>query len=246
MTQNPNNPQHHPDVPQWVTRIQEPPHTAQPAGPAASMGPTGSPGEQQWQAARQGGAVPGTPGSAPGVGSPRYAVPGNPGNPAPGAPGAANAVPAEATAARKGKAGDGRPSNLMLAGAGTLLAVLAFLGGTAVGHAWGSSGATDQTQLPGGGRFRQFPGQGQQPGQGTVPGQGNQQGQGTVPGQGTQPGTGTQQGQGTVPGQGGFRRGQGTVPGQGTDPNQVPQNTGGTTQNSGTSPGQSTGQLRTT
>jgi hypothetical protein len=30
----------------------------------------------------------------------------------------------------------GRPSNLMLAGAGSILAVLAFLGGMAVGHSW--------------------------------------------------------------------------------------------------------------
>jgi hypothetical protein len=83
------------------------------------------------------------------------------------------------------RAADGRPSGLVLAGAGSLLAVLAFLGGTAVGHAWGGSGDSQQQQFPGGG-FRQFPGQGTQPGQGSQQGQGNQQGQGTQPGLGTQ------------------------------------------------------------
>jgi hypothetical protein len=56
---------------------------------------------------------------------------------------------------------------LALAGAGSVLAVLAFLGGTAVGHAWGSgSDGTEQTQFggPGGGRMRQFPGNQQNPG----------------------------------------------------------------------------------
>ena len=55
----------------------------------------------------------------------------------------------------------GRASGLALAGAGCLLAALAFLGGTAVGHAWGSSGSgTEQTQFNGpGGGFRQPPGQ---------------------------------------------------------------------------------------
>jgi hypothetical protein len=91
------------------------------------------------------------------------------------------------------KAAGSRPSGLVLAGAGSLLAVLAFLGGTAVGHAWGGSSGTTPTQFGPGGGGRQFPGQ-----QGQVPGQGPQ---GTVPGQG--------QGQGTVPGQG-----QQSAPGQ--------------------------------
>ncbi|TDD15380.1 hypothetical protein E1218_31585 [Kribbella turkmenica] len=79
--------------------------------------------------------------------------------------------------------GDGRPGNLALAGAGSVLAVLAFLGGTAVGHAWDGP-ATQQDQFGGQGGGRQFPGQqgqqGQAPGQqGQVPGQ-----QGQAPGQG--------------------------------------------------------------
>ena len=112
--------------------------------------------------------------------------------------------------------GGGRPSNLRLAGAGGLLAVLAFLGGMAVGHSWdGTSNQQNQFGGPGGG---QFPGrQGQFPGQGTGQGQGNTgQGQGNT-GQGN-----TGQGQGTVPGQ----QGQGTQPGTGT------QNSGGQTQTS--------------
>jgi hypothetical protein len=61
-------------------------------------------------------------------------------------------------------------SGLALAGAGLVLAVLAFLGGTAVGHAWGTGSAgNEQTQFggPGGGGMRQFPGNQQQqpPGQ---------------------------------------------------------------------------------
>lgn len=64
----------------------------------------------------------------------------------------------------------GRGKNgLAMAGAGLVLAGLAFLGGTAVGHAWGSgSTGNEQTQFggPGGGGTRQFPGN-QQPGQGT-------------------------------------------------------------------------------
>jgi hypothetical protein len=98
-----------------------------------------------------------------------------------------------------------------------LLAVLAFVGGMAVGHSWDGT-STQQNQFPGGGGFGRFPGQGNGPGQGTTgqgnngTGQGNNaqgntgqgntgqgqgstgQGQGTVPGQGTQPGTGTQSG----------------------------------------------------
>ncbi|MFG1816263.1 hypothetical protein ACGFIF_21085 [Kribbella sp. NPDC049174] len=105
-------------------------------------------------------------------------------------------APAAGHQAEEGKGkGDGRPSNLVLAGAGSLLAVLAFLGGTAVGHAWdGSSTQQNQFGGPGGGGGRQFPGQQGQ--QGQVPGQGTNgqgQGQGTVPGQGNQPSTGTGQ-----------------------------------------------------
>jgi hypothetical protein len=80
-----------------------------------------------------------------------------------------------------GKGGD-RPSNLVLAGAGSLLAVLAFLGGAAVGHAWDGFN-TQQNQFGGPGGGRQFPGQqgqqGQVPGQGTMLDQGNQSGTGT-------------------------------------------------------------------
>ncbi len=106
----------------------------------------------------------------------------------------AAAASAEAVAGHKesGAKAGGRPSNLVLAGAGSLLAVLAFLGGTAVGHAWDGS-STQQNQFGGpGGGGRQFPGQQGQ--QGQVPGQGmNGQGQdqGSVPG--NQPSTGTGQ-----------------------------------------------------
>jgi hypothetical protein len=143
---------------------------------------------------------------------------------------AANSQAAPAAVAGKGRwrSSDGKPTGLALAGAGSLLAVLAFLGGTAVGHAWGGSTGTDQTQFGGpggGGRFRQLPGQ-------TVPGQGGTGQGGTGQGQG-----GTGQGQGTLPNQ----QGQGTVPG--TQPS-----TG--TQDSGQQqlPGQtqSNGQTRTT
>ena len=106
-----------------------------------------------------------------------------------------DAVPGAPAPGGKSKSSDGKPSGLILAGAGSLLAVLAFLGGTAVGHAWGSGGATQQTQFPGGGRFPQ----------GQLP-------NGQVPG-GQQPG---QQAPGTVPS---------TPPTTGTDPNQVPQQT---------------------
>ncbi len=70
-----------------------------------------------------------------------------------------------------------RPSGKVLAGAGSMVAVLAFLGGMAVGHAWdGSSSGTNQFGGPRGGGFRQMPGQN---GQGGVPQQGQgQQGQG--------------------------------------------------------------------
>jgi hypothetical protein len=69
------------------------------------------------------------------------------------------------------------PSGLLLAGAGSVLAALAFLGGTAVGHAWGTGSAgNEQTQFggPGGGGMRQFPGNQQ-----NLPNQQNQPGQGT-------------------------------------------------------------------
>jgi hypothetical protein len=66
------------------------------------------------------------------------------------------------------------PSGLALAGAGSILAVLAFLGGTAVGHAWGSGSAgNEQTQFGGPGGGRQFPGNQQNPQ--NQPGQGTQQ-----------------------------------------------------------------------
>jgi hypothetical protein len=92
-------------------------------------------------------------------------------------------APAEPSAAQSGT-GDKRPSTVVLAGAGSLLAVLAFLGGMAVGHSWDGT-TNQQTQVPGG----QFP-RGQFPGQGN--GQGNVNGrvQGTVPGQGNVQGSG--------------------------------------------------------
>jgi hypothetical protein len=71
-------------------------------------------------------------------------------------------------------------SNRMLAGAGSLLAVLAFLGGMAVGHSWdGSSNQQNQFGGPGTG----FRGGQQQPGQQQVPGQQQLPGQQQVPGQ---------------------------------------------------------------
>lgn len=74
---------------------------------------------------------------------------------------------------------EARPSGKVLAGAGSLVAVLAFLGGMAVGHAWDGS-STGTTTGPGGG-FRQFPGQGT--GQGGGPGQQVQPGQQVPQGQ---------------------------------------------------------------
>jgi hypothetical protein len=185
MTQNPNSPQYAPDVPQWIAGSQPPPADQHP-------------GAQQ--------AVTQHAGAQPPVGQQSHA--GQPAGDTQGAP--------AATGMGRWRSSDGKPTGLALAGAGSLLAVLAFLGGTAVGHAWGGTAGTDQTQFggPGGGRFRQLPGQTQggtgQGGTGTVPGQGNQQGQGTVPGQGTdpnqvpstQPSTGTQDsGQQQLPGQ---------------------------------------------
>jgi hypothetical protein len=110
-------------------------------------------------------------------------------NPGP-VPPPATAAPA---AAPSPEAGGKRPSTVVLAGAGSVLAVLAFLGGMAVGHSWdGTSTQQNQFGGPGGG---QFPGQRGGPGTGQNgfgQGQGSNGQQGTVPGQGTQPGTGTQ------------------------------------------------------
>jgi hypothetical protein len=135
-----------------------------------------TPTEQQWQAARQA-AQPGQPGQ---LGQPD--------------PGRVQPVGAHAKETLSGM-----PSGLVMAGAGTILAVLAFLGGTAVGHAWGSSGSTDPGQFGGPGRFQN----GQAPQQGQVPQQGGtQQGQGFQPGQGTRSRRfpQNQNGQGTTPG----------------------------------------------
>jgi hypothetical protein len=167
-----------------------------PGGPTPSTHP-GAPGnETQWQAARAGNA--GTPDDTTAIPTTSDAA----GGPLPGA----GSTAAQQEDDGKGQ-GDGRPSNLVLAGAGSLLAVLAFLGGTAVGHAWDGFNTQQNQGGPGGGG-RQFPGfpgqQGQVPGQGTTG-----QGQGTVPGQG-QGATG--QGQGTT------GQGQGTVPDQGAQP----------------------------
>lgn len=135
--------------------------------------PAGADPENQWQAARAASNPPAPPPAHP------SAPPAHLGTP-------------QAAGVGEGKSG-GRPGNLMLAGAGSLLAVLAFLGGMAVGHSWDGT-PTQQNQFgPGGGR--QFPGQGNGQGgagQGTVPGQ---QGQGTQPGTGTQPGSGSSGGQ---------------------------------------------------
>jgi hypothetical protein len=124
----------------------------------------------------------------------------------PGAPGpqpAGPSLPGSSASGAQQQTGDGkggdRPSNLVLAGAGSLLAVLAFLGGAAVGHAWDGFN-TQQNQFGGPGGGRQFPGQQGQ--QGQLPGQ-DGQGQGT-----------TGQGQGTM-GQGQGTTGQGTMPDQG-------------------------------
>jgi hypothetical protein len=188
-------------VPHWVAGTQHP--IAQPQQQGAA--------EQQWLHARQanpaqaGGQVVGHAGTQPETQA----------APPTGVPAGGHEAAGQAQAVTKGGKADGRPSGLVLAGAGSLLAVLAFLGGTAVGHAWGSSGGTGQTQFngPGGGGFQQFPGQGT--GQGTQPGQGT--------GQGTLPNQGTQQGQGTVPNQG-TQQGQGTVPNQGTQQGQTTTN----------------------
>jgi hypothetical protein len=102
-------------------------------------------------------------------------------NPGPVPPPASASATAATAPSASPEAGGKRPSTVMLAGAGSVLAVLAFLGGMAVGHSWdGTSTQQNQFGGPGGG---QFPGQ---------RGQGGNGQQGTVPGQGTQPGTGTQ------------------------------------------------------
>lgn len=106
--------------------------------------------------------------------------------------------PAPPEAAKPEGTKGGRPSTLMLAGAGSILAVLAFLGGMAVGHSWdGTSNQQGQFGDPGGGFRGGFP---QGNGQGN--GQGTGLGQGTLPNQSQ---GGTQQGQGTgtqqIPGQ---------------------------------------------
>ncbi|MEV5960192.1 hypothetical protein AB0L70_00430 [Kribbella sp. NPDC051952] len=80
-----------------------------------------------------------------------------------------------------------RPSTVVLAGAGSVLAVLAFLGGMAVGHSWdGTSTQQNQFGGPGGGQFPGQRGTGQNgTGQnGFGQGQGSNGQQGTVPGQG--------------------------------------------------------------
>jgi hypothetical protein len=102
--------------------------------------------------------------------------PNQPVDPAPAFPGSGAAPAAAAPVSEKAS---GRPSGIVLAGAGSLVAVLAFLGGMAVGHAWDGA-STGTTTGPGGG-FRQFPGQGQ--GQGGAPGQQVPPGQ-VQPGQG--------------------------------------------------------------
>lgn len=138
MTQNPNSPQHTPDAPQWIAGNQPPPEQQAAAQPLEG---------QQPSAGQQAAAQP-TVVQQPIAGQP------------------AGQGVAAATGKGRWRSSDGKPTGLVLAGAGSLLAVLAFLGGTAVGHAWGGSAGTGQTQFggPGGG---QFPGQGGQfPGQG--------------------------------------------------------------------------------
>lgn len=99
-----------------------------------------------------------------------------------------------------GQVGRGRPGNLVLAGAGSILAVLTFLGGMAVGHSWdGSSNQQGQFGGPGGG-FRGGPGQSNTTGQngtgqnGTGQNGVGQDGSGIGQGNGTDPGQGSQQG----------------------------------------------------
>jgi hypothetical protein len=190
MTQNPQSPQYTPELPQWIAGNQPSPDTQQPAvapQPPAAQEPSAAhqPSVAQQSAAAQ---QP-TAAQQPPVVQQQSEAP-------------------VATGKRRWKSPDGKPTGLALASAGSLLAVLAFLGGTAVGHAWGGTSSTDQTPFggPGGGRFRQFPGQTQNgTGQGTVPGQ--QQ----LPGQ--QQGTGQQQGSGQQ-GSGQQGSGQQQLPGQ--------------------------------
>jgi hypothetical protein len=179
MTQNTN-----PPIPEGPAHR----FTNQPGAPSPSTHPGDGAGGAPVPGAAEAAAGP-LPGAAGSAGSAAQ------GGSAPaGAYGGVYGEPAAAqqAGARNGE-GDSRPSNLVLAGAGSLLAVLAFLGGTAVGHAWDGFNTQQNQGGPGGGRqFPQFPAQqGQQGQQGQVPGQGmNGQGQGT-----------TGQGQGTVPGQ---------------------------------------------
>lgn len=100
------------------------------------------------------------------------------------------------------RSGDGpRPGRLVLAGAGSILAVLAFVGGMAVGHSWdGSSNQQGQFGGPGGGFRGGFPGQGNGTGQngtgqnGTGQNGTGQNGSGIGQGNGVDPGQGSQQG----------------------------------------------------
>jgi hypothetical protein len=65
--------------------------------------------------------------------------------------------------------GSQRPGNVVLAGAGSVLAVLAFLGGMAVGHSWDGT-SNQQNQFGGPGRGGGFQGNGQGPGTQQQPG----------------------------------------------------------------------------
>jgi len=144
--------------------------------------------EAQWQAAQSAANPTPHPGagdaSNSGAGAPPQSVPGPTAHPEGGPAPVPHAEAAAAAPAAQGtgKAG-GRPSNLVLAGAGSLLAVLAFLGGMAVGHSWdGTSNQQNQFGGPGDGGFGRFPGQGNGQGQGsTGQGQGSTgQGQGST------------------------------------------------------------------
>ncbi|GAA1549408.1 hypothetical protein GCM10009804_02350 [Kribbella hippodromi] len=149
-----------------------------------------------------------------------HAVPSGYAAPAAPSGAAAQAGGSAPTQAPTGGATGKRPSTVVLAGAGSVLAVLAFLGGMAVGHSWdGTSNQQGQFGGPGGGFRGGFPNQGN--GNGTFPGQGTGQGQGsTGQGQGT-----TGQGQGsTGQGQGSTGQGQGnTGQGQGSTGQGSPQ-----------------------
>jgi hypothetical protein len=236
MTQNPNTPQYTPEQQQAHAAHAQPTARQSPGGQRAHApqppggGPQpGAPAQTQYAELAHA-AQPATTAPQPGApvssqpvgyqhGAPQASVATHPAATEPlqgGAVAGGQLAPADAKA--RWRSADGKPTGLALAGAGSLLAVLAFLGGTAVGHAWGGgTSPADQTQFggPGGGRFRQFPGQG---GTGTVPNQGQGQGQGTVPNQG--------QGQGTMPGQGsGPNQQSGTQPSTGTQDSGLPSQT---------------------